>query len=34
VLLHDGYGARAGTVAALRTILPTLAAHNLRFVTP
>jgi peptidoglycan/xylan/chitin deacetylase (PgdA/CDA1 family) len=34
VLLHDGYGARGGTVAALRTILPTLAAQNLRFVTP
>jgi peptidoglycan/xylan/chitin deacetylase (PgdA/CDA1 family) len=34
VLLHDGYGSRAGTVAALRTILPMLAARNLRFVTP
>jgi peptidoglycan/xylan/chitin deacetylase (PgdA/CDA1 family) len=34
VLLHDGYGARANTVAALRTLLPALAAKQLRFSTP
>jgi peptidoglycan/xylan/chitin deacetylase (PgdA/CDA1 family) len=34
VLLHDGYGARANTVAALRTLLPALAAKHLRFSTP
>jgi peptidoglycan/xylan/chitin deacetylase (PgdA/CDA1 family) len=34
VLLHDGYGARANTVAALRTLLDALAARQLRFVTP
>jgi peptidoglycan-N-acetylglucosamine deacetylase len=34
VLLHDGYGARGNTVAALRTLLPALAGRNLRFATP
>ena len=34
VLLHDGYGARGNTVAALRTLLAALSARQLRFVTP
>ena len=34
VLLHDGYGARGNTVAALRTLLTALSARHLRFVTP
>jgi peptidoglycan-N-acetylglucosamine deacetylase len=34
VLLHDGYGARANTVAALRSLLGALAARQLRFITP
>lgn len=34
VLLHDGYGQRGGTVVALRTLLPALAARGLRFTTP
>jgi peptidoglycan/xylan/chitin deacetylase (PgdA/CDA1 family) len=34
VLMHDGYGARANSVAALGTLLPALAARHLRFSTP
>ena len=34
VLMHDGYGARGNTVAALRNLLPALAARQLRFGTP
>lgn len=34
VLLHDGYGRRGNTVAALGTILPALAGRQLRFTTP
>ena len=34
VLLHDGYGFRGNTVAALRTVLTALAARHLRFATP
>jgi peptidoglycan/xylan/chitin deacetylase (PgdA/CDA1 family) len=34
VLLHDGYGNRAGTLAALRDILPSLAARHLTTTTP
>jgi len=34
VLLHDGYGNRAATVAALDTILPALADRRLHLVTP
>jgi peptidoglycan/xylan/chitin deacetylase (PgdA/CDA1 family) len=34
VLLHDGYGHRAATVAALDTILPALAERRLSLVVP
>src|SRR5215207_2119020 len=34
VLLHDGYGHRGSTVAALDTILPALADRRLHLVTP
>jgi peptidoglycan/xylan/chitin deacetylase (PgdA/CDA1 family) len=34
VLLHDGYGNRAATVAALRDILPALAARHLTTTVP
>lgn len=34
ILLHDGYGARANTVAALRTVLAGLPARQLRVLTP
>ena len=34
VLLHDGYGDRAASVAALRVILPALLERGLRFRTP
>jgi peptidoglycan/xylan/chitin deacetylase (PgdA/CDA1 family) len=34
ILLHDGYGSRAHTVAALRTLLTALPARQLRFTTP
>jgi peptidoglycan/xylan/chitin deacetylase (PgdA/CDA1 family) len=34
VLMHDGYGARGNSVAALRTLLTALAGRHLRFVTP
>ena len=34
VLMHDGYGARANSVAALRILLPALVAEHLRFSTP
>jgi peptidoglycan/xylan/chitin deacetylase (PgdA/CDA1 family) len=34
VLMHDGYGERAQSVAALRTILATLAARGYRFTIP
>ena len=34
VLMHDGYGARGNTVAALRTLLTALAGRHLRFSTP
>ena len=34
VLLHDGYGNRAATLAALRDILPALAARHLTATTP
>jgi len=34
VLLHDGYGDRSRTVAALRTILATLTARRLTLTTP
>jgi peptidoglycan/xylan/chitin deacetylase (PgdA/CDA1 family) len=34
VLMHDGYGARGNTVAALPTLLAALAGRQLSFVTP
>ncbi|MFL6128643.1 MAG: polysaccharide deacetylase family protein [Mycobacteriales bacterium] len=34
VLMHDGYGARGNSVAALRTLLTALAGRQLRFTTP
>jgi len=34
VLLHDGYGKRGNTVAALRTVLPALAARRLGITVP
>jgi peptidoglycan/xylan/chitin deacetylase (PgdA/CDA1 family) len=34
VLLHDGYGNRGESVAALRVILPTLLDRGFRFATP
>jgi len=34
VLMHDGYGRRAESLAALRVILPRLAARGYRFVLP
>jgi peptidoglycan/xylan/chitin deacetylase (PgdA/CDA1 family) len=34
VLLHDGYGHRGATVAALDAILTALAARRLPLVTP
>ncbi|HSV67966.1 MAG TPA: polysaccharide deacetylase family protein [Mycobacteriales bacterium] len=34
VLMHDGYGARGQSVAALRVILATLAARGYRFAVP
>ena len=34
VLMHDGYGARGNTVAALPTLLTALANRQLSFVTP
>ncbi len=34
ILLHDGYGPRGNTVAALRTLLTALSARQLRFITP
>jgi peptidoglycan-N-acetylglucosamine deacetylase len=34
VLMHDGYGDRANTVAALPGIVQALAARNLRFTVP
>jgi peptidoglycan-N-acetylglucosamine deacetylase len=34
VLMHDGYGRRAQSLAALRVILATLAARGYRFGTP